>query len=113
MPDKTTLDQSTFEIVFFKIKEDATHEQLVAAAVGVSKWAKQQPGFIDRKLVQSADGESYVELVRWSSLDNALKAAELSYSSTDCAPMFALIQMDDMKFFHAKSVIETYAGVDA
>ena len=99
------------EIVVFKIKEDATHEQLMEASVGVSNWAKQQPGFIDRKLVRSVDGETYMEIVRWESLEQAVKAGELSYSSEECAPMFALIQMDGINFFHANSVVEAYADV--
>ncbi len=109
MSNDTPRDESTFEIVVFKLTDEATHEQLIEAAESVSRWVREQPGFIDRKLIRSEDGGTYTEIVRWASLAQATKAGELAESSPRCAPMFALIRMDSMTFFHASSVLEAYA----
>ena len=58
MSDETTRDQSTFEIVVFKLREGSTHEQLIETSGPVSEWAKEQPGFVDRNLVRSEDGNT-------------------------------------------------------
>ena len=41
MPDNTQLDAAVFEIVVFKLREDATHEQLLEASGPVSDWVKR------------------------------------------------------------------------
>ena len=67
MSNETTRDQSTFEIVVFKLRDGATHEQLIATSDPVSEWVKQQPGFIDRKLTCFAR----VDVASMWPLDNA------------------------------------------
>ena len=106
---QNALDESVFEIVVFHMKSGAAHEALLEASEPVSEWVKQQAGFIDRKLVQSNDGNTYVENVRWHSLDEAERVAQLSQTSPVCAPMFDLIEFETIQMLHGRAVVETTA----
>ena len=107
---RQTLDESVFEIVVFHLKSGATHEALLEASRPVSEWVKQQAGFIDRKLIRSNDGNTYVENVRWHSLDEAERAAQLSQTSPACAPMFELIEFETLQMLHGRAIVEAVAG---
>ena len=109
MTRQIALDQSVFEIVVFHLKSGATHEALLKASDPVSELAAQQAGFIDRKLIRSNDGNTYVENVRWHSLDDAERAAELSQTSPAGAPMFELIEFETLQMFHGRAVVEATA----
>ncbi len=103
-------DESIFEVVVFHLSDGATHEALIEASGPVSEWAAQQPGFIDRSLIRCNDGETYVEVVRWHSLDDAERAAELALNSAACGPMFALIDFETIQMLHGRSVLAAAAA---
>ena len=91
----------TLELVVFKLKEGVTREQLLATDRGVTSWAREQPGFISRELSHDADGDRWVDVVWWRSMDEANAAAERAMSSESCAPMFSLIDMESTLMIHA------------
>jgi hypothetical protein len=91
----------------------AIRDELIASSVSVSEWAVTQHGFIDRKLVEGGESGNYIEIVRWSSMEDATAAAVQAESSPQCAPMFALIDLDSMQMYHGSTILETYAGVVA
>ena len=113
MTRQIALDDSIFEVVVFHLKSGATHEALLETSGTVSQWVAQQPGFIDRKLIRSNDGNTYVESVRWHSLDEAERAAQLAQTSPACAPLFALIDFETLHMLHGRSVLEAVAAQDA
>ena len=92
MTDVKVRDESTFELVLFRLRGGATEDDLLRSSEPVSDWASEQPGFIDRKLIKAGESGTYVEIVRWRSLEDAMAAATLAESSPICAPMFALIE---------------------
>jgi hypothetical protein len=49
-------------------------------------------------------------VVWWASLREAEAAAEAAMSSESCAPMFALIDMDNMLFLHGTPVLNAVAA---
>ena len=112
MPDTTSVDQSTYEIVVFGLREGATHDQLIETDPGLSRWMQAQPGFVDHKLINVGEGK-YVDIVRWSSMEEASAAAELAESSPSCAPTFALIDMETVSIFHGSATQQTFAAVEA
>ncbi len=91
----------TLELVLFKLKEGATREQLLATEGGVTRWAQEQPGFISRELSYDADGDRWIDVVWWRSMEEAGAAAEAAMRSQSCAPMFSLIDMDSTQMIHA------------
>jgi hypothetical protein len=110
MNNQTAPDESVFEIVIFHLKSGATHEALLETSGSVNDWMAQQPGFIDHKLVQSNDGSTYVETVRWKSLEEAESAAQIAMTSSACGPMFEPIDFDTIQMLHGRVVDEAVAG---
>jgi heme-degrading monooxygenase HmoA len=94
------------EIVVFKLNEGATREQLLATAGPVSDWAAEQPGFVSRELAYDAEGDRWIDVVWWESMEEAHAAAERAMSSESCAPMFALIDMESTLMVHGEPAIE-------
>ncbi len=92
----------TLELVVFGLNQGVTREQLLSTSGAVSTWAEAQPGFISRELVHDEEGDRWIDVVWWESLEDAKAAAERAMSSESCAPMFALIDMDSTLMLHAE-----------
>src|SRR5829696_7028285 len=82
------------ELVVFGLREGASREDVLATSEAVSGWAGRQPGFISRELSYDAEGDRWIDVVWWKTLDDARAAADRAMTSESCAPMFALIDMD-------------------
>ena len=93
------------ELVVFALRDGVTRERLLGTVDAVSAWARTQPGFISRDLSYNADQDKWIEVVYWASLHDADAAAKASESSAQCAPMFALIDMDSALFLHGVPAI--------
>jgi hypothetical protein len=94
-----------FELVVFKLHEGVSREQFLGTNDAVSTWISQQPGFISRELSYDAEGDRWIDILWWETMENAGAAAELSMTSESCAPMFALIDMDSTLMLHATPAI--------
>jgi hypothetical protein len=99
---------TVLELVVFRVKDGVTREQLVATSDTVSGWAQQQSGFVSRELSHDADSDRWIDIVRWRTIEDAKAAAAMSSSS--CAPMFALIDMDSTLMLHAEPVVAPVGG---
>ncbi len=93
------------ELVVFKLKEGATREQLLATNDALSEWARQQPGFISREQAYDAEGDRWIDLLWWRTIEDARAASEAAMTSEACAPMFALIDEEATLMLHADPVI--------
>lgn len=97
-------DQKAVEVVVFKLRPGATREQLLGTNAAVSEWAARQPGFLSRDLAYDAEGDRWIDVVWWRSLEDAHAAAESAMGSEACAPMFALIDEDATLMVHGEPV---------
>jgi hypothetical protein len=88
------------ELVVFKLKEGVSREQFLGTDDAVSTWISKQPGFISHELLYDAEGDRWVEVAWWKTMEEAHAAAELSMTSESCAPMFALIDMESALMVH-------------
>jgi len=106
--------QPTVELVVFKLKEGTTREEFLASDEVASAWMKEQPGFLSHELCYATEPDQWFELVRWKSLAEAEAAASAAMSSTSCAPMFALIEMESVMMLHGESLLASprTAGVE-
>jgi hypothetical protein len=93
------------ELVVFNLKNGVTHQQLLATNDGVSGWARRQSGFISRELSYDAEGDRWIDIVWWKSIEHAQAAAAAAMTSASCAPMFALIDTDSTWMIHAEPVM--------
>jgi hypothetical protein len=97
--------QDVLELVVFRLNEGVSRDQFLATNDAVSAWIREQPGFLSRDLSYDADGDRWIDIIRWASLENATTAAERSTSSPSCLPMFALIDMDSLLMLHGEPAI--------
>ena len=93
------------ELVVFKLKPGVTREEFLATNDAVSNWAKQQPGFLSREQAYDAQGDRWIDVLWWNTIEDAQAASERAMTSESCAPMFALIDDDATLMLHADQVI--------
>ena len=97
--------QDVLELVVFQLNEGVSRDQFLDTNAAVSAWISQQPGFLARDLSYDAEGDRWIDIIRWASMENATAAAERSTSSPSCLPMFALIDMESMLMLHGEPAI--------
>jgi antibiotic biosynthesis monooxygenase (ABM) superfamily enzyme len=88
------------ELVVYKLHEGISREQFLGTNDAVSSWIRQQPGFISRELVHDAEGDRWVDIIWWATLEQAQAASERSMTSESCSPMFALIDLESALMLH-------------
>jgi hypothetical protein len=96
---------SVLELVVFKLSPGVTQAEFLESNEPVSSWIAGQPGFISRDLSYEAEGDRWVDVIWWETLEEAEAASQRALGSDTCAPMFAMIEMDDMLFLHAEAAI--------
>ena len=101
------------ELVVFKLADGVSREQFLGTVDPVSTWIGRQPGFVSRELSYDADGDSWIDVVWWSSLEEAQAAAELAMNSESCAPMFGLIDMESTLMLHGELAIPRVVAAGA
>ena len=106
------MESKVLELVVFKLRDGVSREQLLGTVDGVSEWASRQPGFISRELSYDADGDRWIDVIWWETMENAGAAAELAMSSESCAPMFALIDMESTLMLHGTPAIDPVYAAD-
>jgi hypothetical protein len=100
------MEERVLELVVYKLKNGISREQFLGTNDAVSRWISKQPGFVSRELVHDADGDRWVDVIWWETMENAHIAAELSQTSESCTPMFGLIDMESALTLHGVPAIE-------
>ena len=95
-----TNESKVLELVVFKLRDGVSREQFLGTDGGVSAWAREQPGFLSRELSYDAEGDRWIDVVWWRTMEEASAAAERAMSSASCAPMFSLIDMESTLMLH-------------
>lgn len=92
--------RNVLELVLYKLNEGVSREQFLDTNVAAAAWLSVQPGFVSRDLVYDADGDRWVDVVWWETMESAHTAAERALTSESCSPLFALIEMDSALMLH-------------
>lgn len=87
---------TVLEVVVYSLKAGAAREDFLRAGDGLTKWLTTQPGFVSREVAYAADDNRWIEAVRWRSVEDFQSSLAAVMSSPDCAPFFALIDMDSV-----------------
>ena len=87
-----------------------SRERFLGAVDAVSRWIREQPGFISRELSYDAEADRWIEVVWWRSLADAHTAAERAMTSESCAPMFVLIDMESALMAHGELALAPVSG---
>ena len=99
--------EKVLELVVYSLHEGTSREQFLGTNGAVSTWISKQPGFISRELVYDNQGDRWVDIVWWETMEQALAASEASMTSESCSPMFALIDMESALILHGLPAMAT------
>ncbi|MDX8523037.1 antibiotic biosynthesis monooxygenase [Mesorhizobium sp. MSK_1335] len=89
----------TLEIVTFRLKPDAAADFAAQNGV-VTDWLARQPGFLSRHLGKRDDG-SWVDIVRWQSLEQAQAAAQRIMAEIGGCEAMQAIEPGSVSMSHA------------
>ncbi len=77
------------EVARFKVKVGDEERMLAARPAMEAALERECPGFVS--LVLSREGDTWVDIVRWESREQALAAMDKVMSLPECQAMFSLI----------------------
>ena len=89
----------TVELVTFKLIEGADEAAFLAAADAVMADIRRLPGYVNRELLKSDDGQ-WIDVVHWRSRDAALAAAELFNTLPSAQAFGAFLDFDSITMLH-------------
>ena len=101
---------NVLELVVFKLVTGVSRERFLGTVDPVSSWISRQPGFVSRELCHDAEADRWIEVVWWSTPQDAQSATELAMTSDSCAPMFGLIDMNSALMLHGELAIARVAS---
>jgi hypothetical protein len=92
------------ECVVFELNDGVDRTGFLAAADGVSAWVRTQPGFVSRELFEVGGGR-WVDVVRWSTMSDAISAADGMGESAACGGFMAMIDGPSVQMLHGHPAI--------
>lgn len=90
---------TVLELVVFGLRPDVEVGEFVAVAGEVSNWLALQPGFVSRELFDVGD-QRWIDTVRWVTMEQALAAAEVMMSSSECGRFMEMLDQSSVQMFH-------------
>ena len=99
---ETRMETKVIEVVIMKAKAGISEDEFLQAAKSVDETASKFPGFISRDLAKDENG-NWIDIVHWTDLDSAKKAAEEVMQSQTCGIWFGMIDEQSMKMYHFAS----------
>jgi hypothetical protein len=100
------VDGQVLELVVYGLNDRVSRERFLGTNDAVSAWISKQPGFISRDLAYDGEGDRWVDVVWWETMEHASAASDLALTSESCSPMFALIDMESALMLHGVPAID-------
>lgn len=97
------------ELVVFRLRDGVDEQAFLRAADALMPDLEALGGYISRRLLKAEDGH-WVDILSWTSLDAAKRAAEAILAVPSCAPFLGMIDETDVTFLHLTHQ-RVYAGV--
>lgn len=94
------------EIGIFKVISGTTDAQVLAASAELEGKLREMPGFIDRELHKSVEGE-WLDVLHWRSMAEAHSAAEQVMTWPCAATFMGMLDMKTLKLSHYTLVSST------
>jgi len=95
-----TMEKATIvEMVMFSTHEGVSKAQGQEALIALGDFVSSQPGFVSRKVSQSAEGQ-YLDLVFWVDLQSAKTAAAKAMQAEHLKEHFGVIDQQSITFEH-------------
>ncbi len=94
------MTEPVIECVTFALADGYSREDFLKASEGISRFASAQPGFLSRTLLEAEDG-SFIDWVKWETMEAAKAAAAAIGSSQDCKAAMPMIAGETVVMRHA------------
>lgn len=88
------------ELVTFSLRPDTTDREFLEAVEESNKFLRLQPGFLSRHISKHQDGVSWMDLVFWQTMNQALTAAAKFNASEYTSAFNALLLEDTVNVSH-------------
>ena len=89
----------TIEVVMFRAQPGVSDAQILEAADVLQRDVEEFGGYISRRLLKSEDGQ-WLDIVDWTSLDEARQAGEAIMQRPSAQRFDALVDAESVKVFH-------------
>ena len=94
------MSKPVVEVVFFKLKAGQGLAAFERASEKIQKFLSGQPGYIRRELLHSSESGQFVDLVHWSTREDAMNAAQQIMKSTDAGEFMSSLSQEGLQMFH-------------
>jgi hypothetical protein len=89
----------TVEVVFYSARPGVSDDQILEASAALQRDVEQCSGYIDRWLLKHDEGQ-WLDIVDWSSLDEALSAADVIMERPAAQEFMSLIEPESIRVMH-------------
>ena len=96
---------TTIELVSYRLKDDATNEQLAATHDNVNQFLHQQDGFLYRSCSQDDSGLIY-DIVYWQDMESAKAAGEAFMNHPAGQSLIGLCDESSLSMNHMEVLTE-------
>jgi hypothetical protein len=93
------------EIVTFRLAQGVADDAFLETARGTQPFVNAAPGFVARRLSRADDG-TWTDHVVWSSMDQAMAAAEALMTEPAAAPFLQAIDMTSLAMRHEAILLQ-------
>lgn len=97
------------ELAMFRLTPDATKDSFQRAVERSNTFLTKCPGFIDREVSVSNDGQ-WVDILHWSDMDSAKEAAEKMMNAVECKDFIDLLDKTSIQMHHLELAHNTSAA---
>lgn len=104
MMTAVTSAEPTYEIVHTKFKSDISVEKQIELMAILSQVVQKFEGFESRNYFYSGELDAWVDVISWTSSQQAKAANELAMQNAEALKVFALMDEKNMIFSHYKKV---------
>ena len=94
-----------YEVAIGRLKEGVSREAYLQVSELVEADLRKMSGFLSRQLLAGEDG-LWIDLVRWNSMEEAIRAAEIFPTLESAQPMEAMLDFSSVKMYHMELVLE-------
>ena len=92
-------EMGVVEVVLVRARPGVTDEQILEASDALQQELARFQGYISRRVLKSEDGQ-WLDIVDWTSLDDALRAAEAIMQRPIADEYLSLVETESLRMLH-------------
>jgi hypothetical protein len=99
------MDPTVIELVLFRPRPGVGEEALRSAAAESTGFLRRQEGFVRRELAVAGDTGEWADIVHWTDLASARRAAAIFHEAPEAQAFMALLDFQQTTLHHLRSVL--------